>query len=172
MTKFVLYIATSVDGYIARSDGSIDWLPGLEALDEDENYIKFYESIDAIVMGYTTYQQVWEFGYWPYSGKLSYVLSNQNRSTTPTDVIFMHSVEEVVEEVKKREYQRVWLMGGGKLFSSFMNKNLVDEFFIFIVPIILGSGISLYQSIPELKLKPIDTESYPNGDVGIHYQKT
>ena len=52
-----------------------------------------------------------------------------------------------------------------------MNKNLVDEFFIFIVPIILGSGISLYQSIPELKLKAIDTLSYPYGIVGLHYQK-
>ena len=118
MTKFILYIATSVDGYIARSDGSIDWLPQPEEIGEDKNYLKFYNSIDAVVMGYTTYQQVWEFGYWPYSGKLSYVLSSQNRSTTRTDVIFMHSVEEVVEDAKKRDYQRVWLMGGGKVVSS------------------------------------------------------
>ena len=62
-------------------------------------------------------------------------------------------------------------MGGGKVVSPFMNQGLVDEFFIFIVPIILGSGISLYQSLSELKLKLIDTKSYSYGVVGIHYQQ-
>ncbi len=171
MTKFILYIATSLDGYIARSDGRINWLPEPTAIGEDRNYLEFYNSIDAIVMGYTTYEQILGFGDWPYSGKLAYVLTSQNRSTTRTDVVFMHSVAEVVEDAKKKKYQRVWLMGGGKVVASFMEQQLVDEFFIFIVPIILGSGISLYQSISELKLKPIDTLSYPYGIVGLHYQK-
>lgn len=106
MTKFILYIATSLDGYIARVDGSIDWLlPPPEEIDEDEDYLKFYGSIDALVMGYTTYEQILGFGDWPYPSKLSYVLTSRNLSTTRTDIIFTKSVEEVLEDTKKRDFQ-------------------------------------------------------------------
>ncbi len=68
MTKFILYIATSIDGYIARSDGNIDWLPSAEG-EDDSGYAEFYSSIDALVMGSTTYEQVLGFGDWAYPGK-------------------------------------------------------------------------------------------------------
>ncbi|HBK66430.1 MAG TPA: dihydrofolate reductase, partial [Cyanobacteria bacterium UBA11166] len=75
MTKFILYIATSLDGYIARLDGSIDWLPSPEADGEANSYTKFYNSIDALIMGSKTYEQVLGFGDWVYPGKLSYILT-------------------------------------------------------------------------------------------------
>jgi dihydrofolate reductase len=78
-------------------------------------------------------------------------------------------VEEVVEDIKNREYQRVWLVGGGLVASSFMQKGLVDEYIIAIIPVILGSGISLYQSAPEQKLKLIETKAYSSGVVKLHY---
>jgi dihydrofolate reductase len=173
MTKFILYVATSVDGYIARVDGSIDWLspPSPEELYKDEDYIKFYNSIDALVMGSTTYEQILEFGDWAYSGKLSYVLTSRDLSTTRADVSFVQSMEEVVEDAKKNGYQRVWLMGGGKTVSPFAKKGLIDEYRIFIIPRILGSGISLYQSVPETDLRLINTKSSPYGIVELHYEK-
>jgi dihydrofolate reductase len=173
VTTFLLYVATSIDGYIARTDESVDWLlPPPEEVDKDKNYINFYNSIDGLVMGSTTYEQILGFGDWPYPGKLSYVLTSRDLSTTRTDVAFVKDVETVVEETKNRGYERVWLVGGGKVASSFIEKGLVDDFFIFIVPILLGSGISLYQSIPELKLKLVNTQSYPYGVVELHYQRT
>ena len=173
MAEFIIYIATSLDGYIARPDGNIDWLPSLEADEADCGYNKFYDSIDALVMGSTTYKQVLGFGYWPYPGKPSYILTSRNLSTKRNDILFLKGgVEEVIKNIKQKEYKRVWLMGGGNLLSSFINRGLVDEYIIAIVPLILGSGVSLYQSVTELKLDLVNTKSYPSGVVELHYKKT
>ena len=173
MVEFIIYIATSIDGYIARSDGSIDWLPSPEDNEEDFGYNKFYDSIDALIMGATTYKQVLGFGDWPYPGKISYVVTNRNLSTKRTDVLFIKGgVEEVLKNVKEKDYKRIWLMGGGSLISSFINRGLVNEYIITLIPTILGSGISLYQSVTELKLDLVDTKSYPSGIVELHYKKT
>jgi dihydrofolate reductase len=168
MTNFILHVAISLDGYIARLDGDIDWLPS----PEDNGYGKFYNSIDALVMGATTYEQVLSFGDWPYPGKLSYVLTSRNLSTVRTDTFFVKGgVEEVVENVNKKGYKRVWLVGGGKLASSFINRGLVDEYIIAVIPTILGSGISLYQSVLELKLDLIEVKSYSSGVAELRYKK-
>lgn len=172
VTDYILQIATSLDGYIARLDGSIDWLPVPEESGEDYGYTKFYNSIEALVMGSTTYEQVLGFGDWPYPGKFSYVLTTRNLSTTRTDVRFVKGgVEEVVEDVKKKGYKRVWLVGGGKVAASFMEKGLVSEYIIGVIPIILGAGISLYQSVPEQNLDLIETNTYSSGVVGLRYRK-
>lgn len=171
MTKYILYVATSIDGYIARSDGSIDWLLPPEQVNKNKDYLKFYNSIDAIVMGSTTYEQILGFGDWAYPGKLSYVLTSRNLSTLRLDIVFMKSMEEIVEDVNKRGYQRVWLMGGGRAASPFIQNGLVDEYFIFIIPIILGTGITLYQSLSELKLDLISQKSCPYGVVELHYKR-
>jgi dihydrofolate reductase len=168
MAKFILYIATSIDGYIARLDGKVDWLP----TPEDSSYAKFYDSVDALVMGSTTYVQVLSFGDWVYPDKLSYVLTNRNLSTERSDVLFVKGgIEEVIQDVHQKGYERVWLVGGGKVVSLFMRQGLVDEYIITVIPIILGTGISLYQSVPELKLDLIGMQSYSSGMVELHYKK-
>lgn len=172
MIEFIIFIATSIDGYIARSDGSIDWLPSPDLNEEDSGYSTFYDSIDALIMGSATYKQVLGFGDWPYPGKISYVLTSRNLSTKRTDVLFVRGgVEEVLKNVKEKDYKRVWLMGGGNLASSFINRGLVNEYIIAIVPTILGSGISLYQSVTELKLELVSTKSYSSGIIELHYKK-
>ena len=172
VTDYILQVATSLDGYIARLDGSIDWLPVPEEGGEDYGYTKFYNSIEALVMGSTTYEQVLGFGDWPYPGKFSYVLTRRNLSTTRTDVCFVKGgVEEVVKDVNKKSYQRVWLVGGGKVAASFMEQGLVSEYIIGVIPIILGTGISLYQSVPEHKLDLIETNTFSSGVVGLRYRK-
>jgi dihydrofolate reductase len=172
MTEFILYIATSLDGYIARSDGSIDWLPSLEANGEDYGYGEFYDSIDALVMGSITYEQVLEFGDWQYPEKISYILTSRNLSTKCNDILFVKGgIEEVILDVKKRGYKRVWLVGGGNVISSFINKGLVDEYIITIIPIILGSGIPLFKSVSELKLNFVGVKSYDSGAVELRYKK-
>lgn len=172
VTDYILQVATSLDGYIAKLDGRIDWLPVPEEGGEDYGYTQFYNSIEALVMGSTTYEQVLGFGDWPYPGKFSYVLTRRDLSTTRTDVYFVKGgVEEVIEDVNKKGYQRVWLVGGGKVAASFMELGLVSEYIIGVIPIILGSGISLYQSVPEQKLDLIETNIYDSGVVGLHYRK-
>jgi dihydrofolate reductase len=171
-TKFILYIATSIDGYIAKLDGGIDWLASPKEGGEISDYTQFYNSIDAIVMGSTTYEQVLEFGDWVYPGKPSYILTSRNLSTVRTDIFFVKgSVEELVEEINQNQYQRVWVVGGGKLASAFMQYGLMDEYIITIIPIILGAGISLYQFVPEMKLDLIHSKSDSSGMVELYYKK-
>jgi dihydrofolate reductase len=172
MTQFILQVATSLDGYIARLDGSIDWLPSPQEGESDYGYQSFYDSIDVLVMGSTTYEQVLGFGDWPYPGKQTYVLTTRNLSTARADVSFIKGgIPEVVKHVHNLGCQRVWLVGGGKVISSFMNQGLVDEYIIAIIPIILGEGISLYQSVKELKLDLVEVKSYAGGVVALRYLK-
>ncbi|MBW4541887.1 MAG: dihydrofolate reductase family protein [Myxacorys chilensis ATA2-1-KO14] len=169
--KFILYLATTLDGYIASSDGSIEWLTSFETNGEDNGYIAFYETIDALVMGSATYEQVVGFGDWPYPDKLSYVLTNRNLSTNRNDVVFVSDVKAILEDVKRKGSKRIWIVGGGKVASLFMVQGLIDEHILTLIPIILGAGISLYQAVPEQKLNLVKTTSYASGAVELRYKK-
>lgn len=169
--KFILYLATTLDGYIASSDGSIEWMISFETNGEDNGYIAFYETIDALVMGSATYEQVVGFGHWPYPDKLSYVLTNRNLSTNRNDVVFVSDVKAILEDVKRKGFKRIWIVGGGKVASLFMAQGLIDEYILTLIPIILGAGISLYQAVPEQKLNLVKTRSYASGAVELRYKK-
>lgn len=169
--KFVLYIATTLDGYIASSDGGIDWLTSLETNGEDYGYDAFYETIDALIMGSATYDQVLGFGDWVYPGKLSYILTSRNLSTDRNDVVFIRAVEAALEDIERKGFKKVWIVGGGKVASLFMARGLVDEYTLTLIPIILGAGISLYQSVPEQKLNLVKVKSYASGAVELQYTK-
>jgi dihydrofolate reductase len=168
-TAFILYVATTLDGYVASSDGSIDWLTSLETSGEDNGYAAFYETIDALIMGAATYEQVLGFGDWAYPGKSSYVLTSRALSTDRNDVVFINTIEEALKDIERRGLKRVWIVGGGKAASAFMVKGLVDEYILTLIPIILGTGISLYQAVPEQKLNLVKTKSYASGAVELHY---
>jgi dihydrofolate reductase len=101
MTKIVLYIATSLDGYIARKDGNIDWLTAFETDETDHGYGEFYHGIDGLAMGRKTYEQVLNFGEWAHPGKPSYVFTRQSLSSDLDDVFFTSApridLEQLVE---------------------------------------------------------------------------
>jgi dihydrofolate reductase len=168
---FVLYIATTLDGYVASTDGSIEWLTSLETHGEDNGYSSFYETIDALVMGSSTYEQVLGFGEWVYAGKPSYVLTSRSLTTERDDVIFMPDIDTVVADIYQRRLHRIWIVGGGKLASLFMTRGLVNEYILSLIPIILGTGISLYQSVPTQKLTLVQTKAFASGVVELRYEK-
>ncbi|MDX2239893.1 MAG: dihydrofolate reductase family protein [Leptolyngbyaceae cyanobacterium bins.302] len=168
--EFVLYIATSLDGYIARTDGSIDWLPDVDPEAEDYGYNEFYGAIDALVMGATTYEQVLTFGEWVYPGKQSYVLTQRSLSSDRPDITFVDGVEATVDQITQQGYQRIWVVGGGKVISALMQQSLITEFIITVFPLLLGSGIPLFQSVPEHSLKLIQAKPFASGAVELRYQ--
>ena len=171
MPHFVLYIATTLDGYIARSNGSIDWLSNFEVAGEDYGYADFYTTIDSLVMGSATYEQVLGFGEWVYPGKISYVLTRRECVSDRNDIVFVKGgIAEVVDRVTQRGDRRVWVVGGGKVASQFIQQGWVDEYIIAVMPIILGAGISLFQNVPELRLNLIHQQSYASGVVMLHYR--
>ncbi len=114
MSKVILYIAVSLDGYIALSDGSVSWLSEYEGGKEDYGYRKFYESAGAAIMGARTYEQALGFGEWSFKGLVSYVVTHGRRSErTQEDVIFYSgNLAKCVEEAKKKTKKNIWLVGG------------------------------------------------------------
>jgi dihydrofolate reductase len=173
MTKVTLYIAASLDGYIARNDGGIDWLSILDTEGEDFGYTAFYESIDAIVLGSKTYEVGLGFNQWPYPEKKSFVFTQRHFQSDREDVVFVSEpVKQVLADIEAQGFKNIWLVGGGALINSFLQHSLIDEYIISTIPIILGGGIRLFPPpSPEEKLELINSIQYPSGLLQAHYRR-
>ncbi|MBD2510976.1 dihydrofolate reductase family protein [Nostoc sp. ATCC 53789] len=173
MTKVTLYIAASLDGYIARSDGGIDWLSILDIEGEDYGYAAFYESIDAIVLGSNTYEVGLGFDEWPYPGKKSFVFTKRHLQSDREDVVFVSdTVKNALANIEAQGFKNIWLVGGGALINSFLQHSLIDEYIISTIPTILGSGIQLFPPpTPEEKLELINSKQYSSGLLQSYYRR-
>lgn len=165
MTKILLYIASSLDGYIARADGSVDWLPE----SSESSYDAFYKSIDTVIMGKTTFDQVLMFGEYPYKNKKSFVFTRTSKNNNE-DVQFVSDVEKFVKDGFPGTGENIWLVGGSKIIASFLNLGVVDEIITTIIPVLLGKGIPLFENIKnKMELELIKTEKYGQL-VDLHYK--
>ncbi|MGB3200474.1 MAG: dihydrofolate reductase family protein [Nodosilinea sp.] len=167
-----LYIATSLDGFIATSEGGIDWLSAIETPEEDYGYKAFYDSIDAIVMGRRTYDQVLSFGDWPYPGKSSYVMTSRPLSSElPALKATAQSPSELVATLQAEGCRRVWLVGGAALAAAFRAEGLISEYILSVIPVLLGEGISLFGSPgPRTELQLHSAETFDSGVVQLTYR--
>lgn len=142
----VLFIASSLDGYIATEDESLEWLFNVEG--EDDNGIsEFYDTVDTILMGKRTYDWIIKEnpGEFPYKNKECYVFSRSIIENTE-DVKFVNgNINRFVNKLKSQEGKNIWIVGGGELLLSFIEEMLVDEMIITVAPTILGKGIPLFR---------------------------
>jgi dihydrofolate reductase len=173
--KATVYIATSVDGFIARENGSVDWLPtGESASGEDYGYHDFMNSVDALVMGRNTYELVLSFGSWPYGEKPVVVLSSQQLEI-PEDIsntvsVLSASPSEVVQRLAEQGYEHLYI-DGGKTIQGFLREGLIQKIIITKVPILIGSGIPLFGTLPQdIRLRHIETLQFDNGLVQSKYE--
>ena len=168
MRPVILYIADSLDGYIARTDGRVDWLFS----DADYGYTDFLKSIDTIVMGRKTYDQLLTFGEYPYRGKEVYVVSRSRAGQRDENVTFVG--EEIVKKIRTLragDGNGIWLVGGSQLIRLFRAERLIDEIIVSIHPILLGTGIPLFMPLGlETPLEFVSSESFPSGLVQLRYQ--
>lgn len=163
--KNKIFIATSLDGYIADKNGKIDWLhsiPNPEGI--DMGYEAFMDSVDALVMGRTTYQTVLGFDIpWPYD-KPVFVLSS-TLQTVPKELeskVFLVSgdLTSILSEIHSKEYHNLYI-DGGKIIQSFLEEGLIDEIIITRIPILLGGGVSLFGNLDQPQnFKCIKTKIY------------
>jgi dihydrofolate reductase len=173
--KIVIYVALSLDGYIAREDGSIDWLMDIPNPEKsDYGFSDFIESIDAILMGRNTFDKVQSFGVWPYN-KPVFVLSNTLTEVPPLlkekVQILKGEEESILELLSNKGYKNLYV-DGGKTIQGYLESELVDEMILSKIPIILGSGIPLFRSLEnEQKFEHVKTEVYNNGIIKSHYKK-
>ncbi|HYW19301.1 MAG TPA: dihydrofolate reductase family protein [Nodularia sp. (in: cyanobacteria)] len=177
MPEIILYIATSLDSFIATPDGGYDWLPAIDLEGKDYEYQEFFNSIDAVLIGSTTYEQILQNNEeWPYENKPTWVFSQRQLTPANSNVkITSKSPKDVVSELADHEIKRAWLVGGAAITAAFREQRLISKYIIFISPIILGSGISLFsQSNPIETLDLVDSKSHPGGVLELVYvpQKT
>lgn len=148
MRKVILGVGISLDGYIARKDGAVDWL----SMDWDYDFTAFFKTIDAVLMGRKTFDKALEMtphkNANPYAGMETYVFSRTLNSSGVEGVeIISENLKEFVENLKRSDGKNIWLSGGGELAKSFLDENLVDEIHLGVTPILLGAGLPLF---PEL----------------------
>lgn len=173
--KISAFIATSLDGYIARSNGDIDWLiennNSLEG--EDFGYSNYYDSVSCIVIGRNTYEKVLDFEEWPYEGKHVIILSETMKELPLQHLgkatLFSGSIDLLMEQLENERESHIYV-DGGKTIQSFIRSNHLNEITITRVPILLGSGLPLFGEVKaDLHLKHIKTEAYLNGFVQSTY---
>ena len=177
MAKIRLYIAATLDGYIARENGSLDWLfeipnPG----NIDHGYKSLMENTDVVVMGRKTYEEVLGFGIeWPYSEQKTFVFTTRKDFSPKTAGTFLMDEvsESSVKMLRAESMKGIWLVGGGELVSHFLRCKAVDELIISVIPVILGKGIRLFiEGVPETRLRFIHSESFETGIVNLSYRIT
>lgn len=170
MRKVICYIAASLDGYIARADGAVDWLD--KYMDADYGYAAFMWSIDTVIMGSQTYLKSLEIGPQAFAGEHVYYVMSRSGDLASTEVaqLTAESPSQLLGRLRKSPGKHIWLMGGGVLLQAFLKKDLLDEIMLFVIPELIGSGVPLFPgegAVRHWRLK--NTSSYPNGVVLLHY---
>jgi dihydrofolate reductase len=169
-----VFIATSLDGYIARPDGSLDWLEAANTAGEDHGYQDFIDTIDGVVMGRATFEVALGFDPWPYA-KPVVVLS---RTLQPADlpsaragqVSLARSVADALGEAGHRGWRRVYV-DGGVTIRAFLERGAIHDMVITRVPVLLGSGLPLFGPlVADIPLRHRETRSFPSGLVQSRYE--
>ena len=172
MGKIILYIASSLDGYIARENGSVDFLDAFNDSGDDYGYKEFYDSVGTIIMGGSTYS---EFGgsekfkeY--YKGKPIFVFSRKNSGKNETVTFVNEDVKEFVNKLDLIDSKNIWMLGGASILDEFLKNDLVDELIITVMPVLLGKGISLFRKgHVDKKLKLLNVKTHALDVVQMHY---
>jgi dihydrofolate reductase len=152
MTRMTLFIASSLDGFIARPDGSLDWLDAIPNPEgTDHGYGAFLSGVQALIMGRHTYEAILRFDAgWPYAGIPTYVASRNRSLALPTPVtrLLDEDVPGGIRRIRDAHTGDIWLVGGGELIRHCMAHDLVDRVMLTLVPVTLGSGIRLFPDQP------------------------
>lgn len=163
-----LFIASSLDGYIAGPDDDLSWL----FTDADYGFLDFFADTQALIMGKGTYHVVRTFGDWPYPGKATYVVSRQDpvEISTPDTFSYEGELPGLLERITADGHEHVWLVGGGQLVRSFLNAKLVDRIVVSVHPVLLGTGVALFPGgFPKTRLVLENAEAYDSGLVQLTY---
>jgi len=173
-----VFIATSLDGFIARVDGSIDWLLQAQATvppGEDCGYQAFMNTVDGLVMGRKTFEQALDFDPWPYTGKQVVVLSRQGVAV-PAALCDSVSVSaeapaDLLARLSAAGARRLYI-DGGQTIQGFLRAGLIDELIITVIPVLLGAGRPLFGPLDaDVALTHVETRAYPFGFVQSHYRR-
>jgi dihydrofolate reductase len=169
--KVQLYIARSLDGFIADAGGGIDWLEPFQVAGEDHGYGAFMADVGAVAMGAATYEIDSGWDTWPYAGRPTFVFTHRTHPVPDgADVRFVSGpVADVLPLLDAATDRNVFLVGGADLVRQFLEAGALDELHLFAVPLLLGAGTALFERSPRLDAALLDTARYSTGIVGLRY---
>ena len=174
--KASVFIATSLDGFIARANGDLDWLTGAESAqtEQDYGYQEFMDTVDTIVVGRNTFELTSTFDTWPYGGKKVVVLSSRPSAIPPhlSDSVEWLSLppQELAKRLAAQGAAHLYV-DGGKTIQGFLNAGLINELIVTRIPVLIGTGIPLFGPLDhDLRLTHVETRQFENGFVQSRYR--
>ena len=171
--KVILYIAASLDGFIAKPNDDLSFLSIVQQEGEDYGYAEFIKSVDTVVIGRKTYDWVMtQVSLFPHADKNSFVITRTARPAIGKTQFYTGNLKNLVSDLKKEQGKNIFVDGGAEIVHQLLMDNLVDEFIISIIPVFLGNGIRLFrEGRPEEQLKLISVKKFDKGLAQLHYQR-
>jgi dihydrofolate reductase len=180
-SRVTIHMAASLDGFIARRDGSVDWLETSDRFDggevmEPETVAAFLRTIDCYVMGSRTYETALGFEAkglgWSYGEKPTFVLTRRAlRKTRSTVEFYAGDLERLVEDRLKPRFRSIWFVGGGAVSGECLRRGLADELRYSILPVLIGEGIAFFERLDrDVPLHLLEVTGYRSGMVALRYE--
>src|SRR5690554_6066797 len=175
MRKISLFIAMSLDGYIAKPNDDLSFLKLVEKEGEDYGYTKFTETIDTLIIGRKTYDYVLnEIGASHYDNgeRDVYVITRTEKPNKGRTIFYTGSLIELVEKLKSESGKNIYCDGGAEVINELLKNDLIDELIISVIPILLGNGTRLFKDgRPEKVLEFVSAKSFDTGLTQLHYNR-
>jgi dihydrofolate reductase len=169
--RVILYIAISLDGYIAKPGDDLSFLSIVEKEGEDYGYGEFIRTVDTVIMGRKTYD--WILAHvktFPHKDKQTFIITGTPKPSIGNTSFYNGNLKHLVLELKNREGKNIFIDGGSELVHELLKDRLIDEFYISVIPVLLGEGIRLFHDgRPEQKLTLVDSKYFETGLVQLHY---
>jgi dihydrofolate reductase len=171
--KVILYIALSMDGYIAKPNDDLGFLSMVEQEGEDYGYAEFVNSVDTVILGRKTYDwvmsQVPEF---PHADINSFIITRTARPNIGKTTFYTGDLNNLISTPKKEQGKNIFIDGGAEIVNELLKENLIDEFIFSIIPVLVGNGTKLFKDgRPELNLTLISSKQFEKGLVQLHYKR-
>jgi dihydrofolate reductase len=172
--KVILYIATSLDGYIAKPNDDLSFLAIVEQDGQDYGYADFVKSVDTVIVGRKTYDKVISMGIdFPHTDKDTYIFTRTPGPNVGSVKFYTGDLKELVDRLKSEKGKNIFCDGGAELVHELLKNDLIDEFIISVIPVLVGSGTKLFKDgRPEQKLELISTKQFEKGLTQLHYKRT
>jgi len=175
MRKLSLFIATSLDGYIAKPNDDLNFLKLVEKEGEDYGYTEFTDTVDTIIIGRKTYDYVIReigIGHYDNGQRDVYVITRTERPQNGRTIFYSGNIAELVKQLKSQKGKNIYCDGGAEVINELLKHDLIDEFAISIIPILLGSGKRLFEDgRPEQILEFVEVKTFDTGLTQLHYRR-
>lgn len=171
--KVILYIATSLDGYIAKPNDDIGFLSIVEQDGQDYGYADFAKTVDTVIMGRKTYDKGIAMGFdFPHADKDAYIITRTSRPNIGSLKSYAGDLKLLIHRLKSENGKNIFCDGGAEVVNELMKNELIDEFIISVIPILVGNGIKLFKDgRPEQKLELVSTKQFDKGLTQLHYKR-